>query len=87
MLSPDNPVPEINDEDDTKCKPVAFIISMPFLLLGIILYPIGLLFKLLNCICCCAPGSCCMSCMFSAANYLTDIPCKIYEFLKSCIPC
>eukprot|EP00656_Telonema_subtile_P019095 TRINITY_DN2037_c0_g1_i1.p1 TRINITY_DN2037_c0_g1~~TRINITY_DN2037_c0_g1_i1.p1 ORF type:complete len:128 (+),score=8.43 TRINITY_DN2037_c0_g1_i1:211-594(+) len=75
------------DADDAKCKPCAFILAMPFMLIGIILFPFGLLFKLLKCICCCAPGGCCMSCIFGAAETLTQIPCKIYDCFKSCIPC
>ena len=78
---------EEKKEDDTPCKPGAFICAMPFLLLGILLYPFGLVFKVLKCVCCCAPGGCCMSCIFGAAECLTELPCKIYSCFKTCIPC
>eukprot|EP00657_Telonema_sp_P-1_P002339 TRINITY_DN15454_c0_g1_i1.p1 TRINITY_DN15454_c0_g1~~TRINITY_DN15454_c0_g1_i1.p1 ORF type:complete len:113 (+),score=38.15 TRINITY_DN15454_c0_g1_i1:33-371(+) len=73
-------------EDEEKCHPCAFILAMPFMLFGIILFPFGLFFKLLKCVCCCAPGGCCMSCIFGAAEWLTELPCKIYKCMK-CIPC
>eukprot|EP00658_Telonema_sp_P-2_P056152 TRINITY_DN4463_c0_g1_i6.p1 TRINITY_DN4463_c0_g1~~TRINITY_DN4463_c0_g1_i6.p1 ORF type:complete len:138 (-),score=27.22 TRINITY_DN4463_c0_g1_i6:483-896(-) len=74
------------EKSERCCYPCAFLLASPFMLLGLILFPFGLVFKLLKYICCCAPGGCCMSCIFGAAEWLTELPCKIYDCFK-CIPC
>ena len=76
-----------DNKDDDGCKPCATILALPFLLIGIILYPFGLLFKLLGLLCCCCPGGCCVSCLTSVATCLTELPCKIHSCFKSIICC
>eukprot|EP00658_Telonema_sp_P-2_P055485 TRINITY_DN440_c0_g1_i3.p3 TRINITY_DN440_c0_g1~~TRINITY_DN440_c0_g1_i3.p3 ORF type:complete len:124 (-),score=25.20 TRINITY_DN440_c0_g1_i3:532-903(-) len=72
------------DKDEEGCHPCAFLISLPFLLFGIILWPFGMLFKLLSCLCCLCPAC---SCCCKICECIADLPCNIYKCFKKCIPC
>eukprot|EP00656_Telonema_subtile_P000045 TRINITY_DN10013_c0_g1_i3.p1 TRINITY_DN10013_c0_g1~~TRINITY_DN10013_c0_g1_i3.p1 ORF type:complete len:129 (-),score=25.08 TRINITY_DN10013_c0_g1_i3:487-873(-) len=74
---------EEEDDDGKCCHPVAFIVSLPFLLVGIILWPLGMLCKLMSYIFCCCPGSC----ICKLFDCLAEIPCTIYKWVKSWICC
>ncbi|CAN1169424.1 Signaling peptide TAXIMIN 2 [Linum perenne] len=70
------------------CRPLAFILSLPFALISLIISSIGaivwIIGSIINCIC-----PCCVCCTGIAdlAVTLLKLPFTIVEWFIDCIPC
>ncbi|KAJ3670614.1 hypothetical protein LUZ60_008040 [Juncus effusus] len=73
---------------DCDCRPLAFLIGLPFAILSLILSLLGaviwLIGSILSCICpCCA----CFSILANFAMELVQVPFKVMECFIDLIPC